>query len=74
LLLPGVDCPVRVPGFMNNQEEKTLANKRRDDDLETAEKLKIELAFRMLTSGRADLLPHALQLLPSTKVPDGSTL
>ncbi|CAG0917016.1 unnamed protein product [Notodromas monacha] len=67
LLLPGVDCPVRMPGFVRNSEERSYPS-RREEKLETAEKLKIELAFRMLSSGRTDLLPHALQLLPNTKV------
>jgi ankyrin repeat/BTB/POZ domain-containing protein 2 len=43
-------------------------SRRREEDMETAEKLKVELAFRMLSSGRVELLPHALQLLPTTKV------
>lgn len=38
------------------------------DDLECSRKLKIDLAFKMLSSARSDLIPHALQLLPSTKV------
>jgi ankyrin repeat and BTB/POZ domain-containing protein 2 len=38
------------------------------DDLECARKLKIDLAFKMLSSARSDLIPHALQLLPSTKI------
>ena len=31
-------------------------------------KLKIDLAFKMLGSARPDLIPHALQLLPATKI------
>ena len=38
------------------------------DDVESSRKLKIDLAFKMLSSARSDLIPHALQLLPSTKV------
>ena len=38
------------------------------DEAECARKFKIDLAFRMLSVGRTDLVPHALQLLPSTKV------
>ncbi|GFY42790.1 hypothetical protein TNIN_94211 [Trichonephila inaurata madagascariensis] len=55
LLLPGVDCPIREFGI----SDERLHCCQRSDDL-----LKSELAFRMLGSGRTDLVPHALQLLP----------
>ncbi|KAF8792334.1 ankyrin repeat and BTB/POZ domain-containing protein 2-like [Argiope bruennichi] len=55
LLLPGVDCPIREFGISDDR----LHCCQRSDDL-----LKAELAFRMLGSGRTDLVPHALQLLP----------
>ena len=38
------------------------------DGYECSRKLKIDLAFKMLSSARIELIPHALQLLPSTKV------
>ncbi|EFX81975.1 hypothetical protein DAPPUDRAFT_302879 [Daphnia pulex] len=63
LLLPGVDCPIRAYGF-----EEILCPRRHMDDLECSRKLKIDLAFKMLSSARSDLIPHALQLLPSTKI------
>ena len=63
ILLPGVDCPIRTYGF-----EEILCPRRHMDDLECSRKLKIDLAFKMLSSARSDLIPHALQLLPSTKV------
>lgn len=64
LLLPGVDCPIRQIGW-----EETVAYPRRPgDDSETARRLKLDLAFRMLSTGCRDMVPHALQLLPNTKL------
>ena len=48
--------------------EEILCPRRHMDDVESSRKLKIDLAFKMLSSARSDLIPHALQLLPSTKV------
>ncbi|XP_037071069.1 ankyrin repeat and BTB/POZ domain-containing protein 2-like [Pollicipes pollicipes] len=62
LLLPGVDCPPRLTGY-----EELSCPRRQMDEAECARKFKIDLAFRMLSCGRTDLVPHALQLLPSTK-------
>ncbi|XP_043223308.1 ankyrin repeat and BTB/POZ domain-containing protein 2-like isoform X3 [Amphibalanus amphitrite] len=62
LLLPGVDCPPRLTGY-----EELSCPRRQMDEAECARKFKIDLAFRMLSVGRTDLVPHALQLLPSTK-------
>jgi hypothetical protein len=42
--------------------------RRPGDEVECVRRLKSELAFKMLRSGRSDLIPHALQLLPSSKV------
>ncbi|XP_042902345.1 ankyrin repeat and BTB/POZ domain-containing protein 2 [Parasteatoda tepidariorum] len=64
LLLPGVDCPVREFGIYDDR----LHCCKRSDDPECARMLKVELAFRMLASGRTDLVPHALQLLPPSHV------
>lgn len=33
-----------------------------------ARKVKIEAAFKLLTSGRAELIPHAVSLLPTAKI------
>ncbi|XP_064078331.1 ankyrin repeat and BTB/POZ domain-containing protein 3-A-like isoform X2 [Macrobrachium nipponense] len=63
LLLPGVDCPVRMIGY-----EELMCPRRQLDELECAKKFKVDLAFKMLSCGRTDLVPHALQLLPATKV------
>nr|XP_027207185.1 ankyrin repeat and BTB/POZ domain-containing protein 2-like [Penaeus vannamei] len=63
LLLPGVDCPVRMIGY-----EELMCPRRQLDEMECAKKFKVDLAFKMLSCGRYDLVPHALQLLPATKV------
>ncbi|KAL1122546.1 hypothetical protein AAG570_002876 [Ranatra chinensis] len=63
LLLPGVDCPIRQPGC-----EESLPSRRSGDEAENVKRLKIALAFRMLASGSREMVPHALQLLPSTKL------
>lgn len=55
-------------GETKNRFEEILCPRRHMDDLECSRKLKIDLAFKMLSSARSDLIPHALQLLPSTKV------
>ncbi|XP_063224309.1 ankyrin repeat and BTB/POZ domain-containing protein 2 [Bacillus rossius redtenbacheri] len=64
LLLPGVDCPARH--FTAGSEEAILC-RRSGDEGDCVRRLKSELAFKMLRSGRGDLLQHALQLLPSSK-------
>ncbi|RXG70201.1 Ankyrin repeat and BTB/POZ domain-containing protein 2 [Armadillidium vulgare] len=63
ILLPGVDCPPRMIGY-----EELMCPRRQLDEVECAKKFKIDLAFKMLSCGRTDLVPHALQLLPATKV------
>ncbi|RZF40742.1 hypothetical protein LSTR_LSTR013412 [Laodelphax striatellus] len=63
LLLPGVDCPIRQPGC-----NEGLSSKRPGDEVETVRRLKIAIAFRMLSSASREMVPHALQLLPSTKL------
>ncbi|KAF4524417.1 hypothetical protein B566_EDAN009333 [Ephemera danica] len=64
LLLPGVDCPVRLVGY----EEVLCPRRPSADEGECVRKFKTDLAFKMLSCGRTDLIPHALQLLPSSKV------
>ncbi|XP_076749246.1 ankyrin repeat and BTB/POZ domain-containing protein 2 isoform X1 [Xylocopa sonorina] len=63
LLLPGVDCPVRPICF----EEVSVCSKR-IDDTEYVRLLTMDMAFKMLTSGRTDLIAQAMPLLPSTKI------
>ncbi|XP_043799793.1 ankyrin repeat and BTB/POZ domain-containing protein BTBD11 isoform X3 [Apis laboriosa] len=63
LLLPGVDCPVRPICF----EEVSMCSKRIDDS-EYVRLLTMDMAFKMLTSGRTDLIAQAIPLLPSTKL------
>ncbi|XP_012267790.2 ankyrin repeat and BTB/POZ domain-containing protein BTBD11 isoform X3 [Athalia rosae] len=63
LLLPGVDCPIRHI----RSEEVTLFSKR-IDDAEYVRRLTMEMAFKMLTSSRPDLIAQAIPLLPSTKL------
>ncbi|XP_069675380.1 ankyrin repeat and BTB/POZ domain-containing protein 2 isoform X2 [Periplaneta americana] len=65
LLLPGVDCPIRQIGM--DEAGGSVGPKRPGDEVECVRRLKSELAFKMLRSGRSDLIPHALQLLPSNK-------
>ncbi|KAK7874233.1 hypothetical protein R5R35_006272 [Gryllus longicercus] len=69
LLLPGVDCPVRQTGAcdMDPLTPVPMSTKRSNEEVECVRKLKSDLAFRMLSSGRSDLIPHALQLLPASK-------
>ena len=50
--------------------EELMCPRRQLDELECAKKFKVDLAFKMLSCGRTDLVPHALQLLPATKVCD----
>ncbi|XP_017789110.1 PREDICTED: ankyrin repeat and BTB/POZ domain-containing protein 2 [Habropoda laboriosa] len=63
LLLPGVDCPVRPICF----EEVSVCSKRIDDS-EYIRLLTMDMAFKMLTSGRADLIAQAMPLLPVAKI------
>jgi len=65
ILLPGADFPPRGQAF-NNQF--TSAPNSSADELEYVNNFKRATAFQMLLSGRRDLVPHALQMLPATKV------
>ncbi|XP_014468414.1 PREDICTED: ankyrin repeat and BTB/POZ domain-containing protein BTBD11 isoform X2 [Dinoponera quadriceps] len=60
LLLPGVDCPVRPI----SSEEVAICSKH-IDDAEYVRLLTLDMAFKMLISGRADLIAQAMPLLPS---------
>ncbi|XP_011641220.1 ankyrin repeat and BTB/POZ domain-containing protein BTBD11 isoform X1 [Pogonomyrmex barbatus] len=63
LLLPGVDCPVRP----TSSEEIAVCSKR-IDDAEYVRMLTLDMAFKMLISGRTDLIAQAMPLLPPTKI------
>lgn len=54
--------------FIFSWEETVAYPRRPGDDSETARRLKLDLAFRMLSTGSRDMVPHALLLLPNTKV------
>ncbi|KAK0159103.1 hypothetical protein PV328_010028 [Microctonus aethiopoides] len=62
LLLPGVDCPIRSI----NYEEITVS--KRIEDSEYVRRLTLDMAFKMLTSGRGELISQAMPLLPATKI------
>ncbi|CAA9999757.1 unnamed protein product [Nesidiocoris tenuis] len=56
-----VDCPVRQPG----PDESLGRRSGTGDEVETVRRLKTAVAFRMLSSAVREMVPHALQLLPS---------
>lgn len=58
ILLPGMDCPPRA---ILNLNPPSLSM---SDELQCMNEIKKNMAFQMLTSGRRDLVPHALQMLP----------
>lgn len=62
LLLPGVDCPVRPLGEEAMRVRKVTGVE--EDSLEATRQIKAELAFRLMASGRAELIQQALPLLP----------
>ncbi|KAB0803695.1 hypothetical protein PPYR_00665 [Photinus pyralis] len=72
LLLPGVDCPVRPIG------EEAIRIRRmnggEEDYLEASRQIKIELAFRLMLSGRPELIQQAITLLPTSTGLDTFTL
>lgn len=63
LLLPGVDCPVRPLGEETMRVRKVTGIE--EDALEATRQIKVELAFRLMASGRAELIQQALLLLPA---------
>ncbi|XP_022902026.1 ankyrin repeat and BTB/POZ domain-containing protein 2 isoform X2 [Onthophagus taurus] len=64
LLLPGVDCPVRPFG------EEAVRVRRltgcEDDHIEATRQIHVELAFRLMLTGRPELIQQAIPLLPSS--------
>lgn len=48
--------------------DESVCSRRPGEEAESVRRLKMSVAFRMLSSGSRDIIPHALQLLPSTKV------
>lgn len=64
LLLPGVDCPVRSLGEEAMRVRKATGIE--EDALEATRQIQMELAFRLMASGRAELIQQALPLLPPT--------
>jgi len=62
LLLPGIDCPVRLIGL-----DEISFPRRPIDEFELSRRLKMDLGFKMLSSGRSDLITQALLLLPPSK-------
>ncbi|XP_063912415.1 ankyrin repeat and BTB/POZ domain-containing protein 2 isoform X1 [Zophobas morio] len=62
LLLPGVDCPVRNLGEEMLRIRKNTGNE--EDHIEASRQIQVELAFRLLLTGRPELIQHAVSLLP----------
>ncbi|XP_068907517.1 ankyrin repeat and BTB/POZ domain-containing protein 2 isoform X3 [Tenebrio molitor] len=62
LLLPGVDCPVRNLGEEMLRIRKNTGNE--EDHIEASRQIQVELAFRLLLTGRPELIQHAISLLP----------
>lgn len=58
---------MKVHTTVCSSEEVAVCSKR-IDDAEYVRLLTIDMAFKMLTSGRADLIAQAMPLLPSTKI------
>lgn len=64
LLLPGVDCPVRPLG---EEAIRVRRNTGGDEDhVEASKQIQTELAFRLMLTGRQELIQQALSLLPLT--------
>lgn len=64
LLLPGVDCPVRSLGEEAVRVRKNTGNE--EDHLEASRQIQTELAFRLMLTGRPELIQQAIPLLPVT--------
>ena len=64
ILLPGMDCPVRP--LENPPLSLSTSMSAMLDELEYVNHVKKEMALHMLQTGRRDLVPHALQMLPNT--------
>uniref|UniRef100_A0AAR5P742 BTB domain-containing protein n=2 Tax=Dendroctonus ponderosae TaxID=77166 RepID=A0AAR5P742_DENPD len=76
LLLPGVDCPVRALGEEAVRVRRNNGNE--EDQVEATKQIQVELAFRLMLTGRPELIQQAVTLLPvSTRLdtlnPQGHT-
>ncbi|QQP56979.1 Uncharacterized protein FKW44_001826, partial [Caligus rogercresseyi] len=58
--ITGMDYPIRLPfaSAIHSSPPELL------DELQYVNDVKLDTAFKMLLSGRRDLIPHALQMLP----------
>ena len=65
ILLPGMDCPVR--SLENPPLSLSTSMSAMMDELEYVNHVKKEMALHMLQTGRRDLVPHALQMLPNAE-------
>ncbi|XP_067648265.1 ankyrin repeat and BTB/POZ domain-containing protein 2 isoform X2 [Eurosta solidaginis] len=77
LLLPGVDCPMRPIGheeelptkkthFSHPGATTPIASSINEDTTEFGKRATITLAFKLMLTGRAELLSQAANLLPPT--------
>lgn len=62
LLLPGVDCPVRPLGEEAVRVRRNTGGE--EDHVEASRQIQTELAFRLMLTGRQELIQQALPLLP----------
>ncbi|XP_050300296.1 ankyrin repeat and BTB/POZ domain-containing protein 2 [Anthonomus grandis grandis] len=62
LLLPGVDCPVRALGEEAVRVRKNTGSE--EDHIEATKQIQVELAFRLMLTGRPELIQQAHHLLP----------
>ncbi|XP_066146696.1 ankyrin repeat and BTB/POZ domain-containing protein 2 [Euwallacea fornicatus] len=62
LLLPGVDCPVRSLGEEAVRVRKNTGGD--EDHIEASKQIQMELAFRLMLTGRPELIQQAIHLLP----------
>ena len=65
ILLPGADFPPRSQAY---SEQHCTWPEIGTNEVNYVETVNMNTAFNMMLSGRKDLLPHALQMLPPTKV------
>ena len=65
ILLPGADFPPRSQAFTGQYSSLPELG---CNEVTFVDIVNMNTAFNMLLSGRKDLIPHALQMLPSTKV------
>ncbi|KAJ8984963.1 hypothetical protein NQ317_007833 [Molorchus minor] len=63
-LLPGVDCPVRSLGEEAVRVRKNNGNE--EDHIEASRQIQVELAFRLMLTGRPELIQQAIPLLPAS--------